>query len=174
MSTALVMPSSHLILWHPLLLLSSIFPSLRDFSNEPAIRIRWPKYWNSSFSTGPSNKFSELISLKTDWCDLLAIQGTFRSHFQHHIRRHQFFGALPLQSSSYNHTRPLGRPQSRLSGHVSQSSISAFNTRSRFVSFPAKQQSSSDFMAAVTGAVILEPKRKSVTTFTFCLLFTMK
>ena len=84
MSIASVMPSSHLILWCPLLLLPSIFPSNRNFSNESAVRIRWPKYWSFSISISPSNKYSGLISLKMDWFDLLAVQGTLRSLLQHH------------------------------------------------------------------------------------------
>ena len=83
MSTASVMPSSHLILWCPLLLLPSIFPSIKDFS-ESAVCIRWPKYWSFSFSINPSNQYSGLISLKIDWFDLLAVQGTLRSLFQYH------------------------------------------------------------------------------------------
>ena len=76
MSIALVMSSGHLILWSPLLLLPSIFPSIRHFSNESAVHIRWPKYWLFSFSISPSNGYSGLISLKIDWFDLLAVQGT--------------------------------------------------------------------------------------------------
>ena len=76
MSIALVMPSSHLILWHPLL--PSVFPGIRDFSNELPVGIRWPKYWSFSFSISPSSEYSELISLKIGWFDL-AVQGTFRS-----------------------------------------------------------------------------------------------
>ena len=84
MFIASVIPSSHLILWCPFLLLPSIFPSIRDFSNDPAVHIRWPKYWSFSFSISPSNEYSELISFKIDWFDLLAIQGTLRSLLQHH------------------------------------------------------------------------------------------
>ena len=83
MSIALVMPSSHRILCCPLPLLPSIFPSITDFSNELAVHIRWPKYWSFSFSISPSNEYSGLISLKIDWFDLLAIQGTFKSLLQH-------------------------------------------------------------------------------------------
>ena len=82
MSIALVMPSSQFILCYPLLLLPSIFPSIRVFSNELAVCIRWPKYW--SFSISPSNECSWLISFKIDWFDLLAVQGTLKSHLQHH------------------------------------------------------------------------------------------
>ena len=84
LSIASLMPSSHLILWCPLLLLPSVFPSIRDFSNELAVGIRWPKYRSFSFSNCPSNEYSELISLKIDWLDLLAVQGTLRSLLQHH------------------------------------------------------------------------------------------
>ena len=84
MSIELVMPSNHLILCHPLLLLPSPFPSIRVFSNESALRIKWPKYWSFSFSISPSNEYSGLISLRMDWLDLLAVQGTLKSLLQHH------------------------------------------------------------------------------------------
>ena len=84
MSIELVIPSSHLILYLPLLLLPSIFPSIRMFSNESALCIRWPKYWNFSFSINPSNEYSELISFRIDWFNLLVVQGTLKSLFQHH------------------------------------------------------------------------------------------
>jgi len=84
MSTELVMPSNHLILCHPLLLPPSIFPSISIFSNESALRIRWPKYWSFSFNISPSNKYSGLISVRMDWLDLLAVQGTLKSLLQHH------------------------------------------------------------------------------------------
>ena len=78
------MPSSHLILCCPLLLLPSIFPSFRVFSSESALHIRWPKYWSFTFSISPSNEHPGLISLRMDWLDLLAVQGTLKSLFQHH------------------------------------------------------------------------------------------
>ena len=84
MSIKLVMPSSHLILCRPLLLLSPIPPSIRVFSNELALHIRWPKYWSFSFSISPSNEYSGLISFRMDWLDLLDIQGTLNSLLQHH------------------------------------------------------------------------------------------
>ena len=92
-----VMPSNHLILCHPLLLLPSIFPSIRVFSNEPVLHIIWPKYWSFSFSISPSNEYSGLISFRIDWFDLLAVQGTLKSLLQHHnskasiLRRSAFF-----------------------------------------------------------------------------------
>ena len=79
-----VMPSSHLILCRPLFLLSPIPPSIRVFSNESALRVRWPKYWSFSFSISPSKEYPGLISFRTDWLDLLAVQGTFKSLLQHH------------------------------------------------------------------------------------------
>ena len=84
MSIALVKPSNHLILCHPLLLLLSVFPSIRVFSNESALRIRWPKYWSFSFSISPSNEYSGLISFRIHWFDLLAFQGTLKSLLQYH------------------------------------------------------------------------------------------
>ena len=83
MSTESAMPSNHLILCHHLLLPLSIFPSIRVFSNESALCIRWPKYWNFSFSTSLSNEYSGLISFRMDWLDLLAVQGTLKSLLQH-------------------------------------------------------------------------------------------
>ena len=84
MSIESVMPPNHLILCHPLILLPSIFPSIRVFSNESALYIRWPKYWSFSFSISPSNEYSELISFKMDWLDLFEAQGTLKSLLQHH------------------------------------------------------------------------------------------
>ena len=84
MSIELVMSSNHLILRRPLLLLPSIFPSIRVFSNKSVLRSRWPKYWSFSFSISPSNEYSGLISFSIDWCDLLVIQGTLKSFLQHH------------------------------------------------------------------------------------------
>ena len=102
-SIAPVMPSNHLILCCPLLLLPSVFLSIRDFPSELAVSIRWPKYWRFSFSISPSSEYSGLISLKIDWFGL-AVQGTLRSLLSTVVRRHQFFGALAsLQSGSHNH-----------------------------------------------------------------------
>ena len=79
-----LMPSNHFILCHPLFLLPSIFPNIRVFSNESVLCIRWPKYWNFSFSISPSNDYSGLISFRMDWLDLLTVQGTLKSLLQHH------------------------------------------------------------------------------------------
>ena len=84
MSIESVMPSNHLIVYHPLLLLLSVFPSIRVFSNESALCIRWPKYWSVSFNISPSNEHQGLISFRMNWLDLLAVQGTLKSLLQHH------------------------------------------------------------------------------------------
>ena len=91
MSIKSVMPSNHLILCHPLLLLPSIFPSIMLVSNELALRTRWPKFWSFSFSISPSNEQSGLISYRMDWFDLLAVQGTLKSLLQHHSSQASFF-----------------------------------------------------------------------------------
>ena len=96
MSIESVMPSNHLILCRPRLLLPSIFPSIRVFSNESALRIRWPKYWSFSFSISPSNEYSGLISFRMDWLDLLAVQGTLKSLLQNHSSK-----ASILQRSAF-------------------------------------------------------------------------
>ena len=104
MSIESMMPSNHLILCRPLLLLPSIFPSIRVFSNELAFCIRWPKYWGFRFSINPSYEYSGLISFKMDWFDLLAVQGTLKS-LQHPIQKHPFFSTwLSLWSNSQIHT----------------------------------------------------------------------
>ena len=104
MSIKSVMPSNHLILYRPLLLLPSIFASIRVFSNESAHHIRWPKYWSFSFSISPSNEYSGLISFRIDWFDLLAVQGTLRSLLQHHSLKVSVLWRSALWSNSHIHT----------------------------------------------------------------------
>ena len=101
MSIESVMPSNHLILCHPFLLPPSIFPSIRVFSNESVLHIRWPKYWSFSFNISPSNEYSGLISLRMDWLDLLVVQGNLKSLFQHYsskasILQHSAFFVVQL------------------------------------------------------------------------------
>ena len=96
MSAESVMPSNHLILCHPLLLLPSIFPRIRVFSSESALRIWWPRYWSFSFGISPSNEYSELISLRMDWLNLLEVQGSLKSLLQHHSSK-----ASILQCSAF-------------------------------------------------------------------------
>ena len=169
MFTALVMPSSHLILWCPLLLLPSIFPSIRDFSSESSVCIRWPKYWSFSFSISPSSEYSGLISLKIEWFDLLTVQGTFRSLLQHHslkvsiLQHSAFFTVLTIivtagKTIALTMQTCVGRVISLL-----------FNTLSRFVTtFLLRSNHLLISWLQSPSTVILEPKkRKSVTTFTF-------
>ena len=96
MSIESMMPLNHLILCRPFLLLPSIFPSIRVFSNESVLHTRWPKYWNFSFSISPSNEYSGLISFRTDWFDLLVVQGILKSLLQHHCSK-----ASILQCSAF-------------------------------------------------------------------------
>ena len=105
MSIESVMLSNHLILCHPLLLLPSIFPSIRVFSNDSILHIRWPKYWSFSFSISPSNEYSGLISFRMDWLDLLAVLGSLKSLLQHHsskasILQHSAFFIVRLSHPS--------------------------------------------------------------------------
>ena len=93
MSIELMMSSNHIIFCCPLHLLPSVFPSIRVFSNESNLRMRWPKYWSFSFSISPSNEYSGLISFRMGWLDLSAVQGTLKSLLQHHSSNHQFFSA---------------------------------------------------------------------------------
>ena len=108
MSIESVMPSNYLILCHPLLLLPSIFPSIRVFSNESALRIRWPKYWSFSFSISPSNEHPGLISFRMGWLDLLAVQGTFETLLQHHSSKASilWFSAFFIVQLSHPYMTP--------------------------------------------------------------------
>ena len=109
MSIESVMPSNHLILCRPLLLLPSIFPSIRVFSNESALRIRWPKYWSFSFNISPTNEYPGLITFRMDWLDLLAVQRTLKSLLQHHssktsiLQRSAFFLYGPTPTSIHDY-----------------------------------------------------------------------
>ena len=105
MSIESVMPSSHLILCQPRLLLPLIPPSIRVFSNESTLHMWWPKYWNFSFSINPSNEHPGLISFRMDWLDLLAVQGTLKSLLQHHSSN-----ASILRPSAFSHTWPQDKP----------------------------------------------------------------
>ena len=167
MSIESVMPSNHLILCHPLLLLPSIFPSTRVFSNESVLHIRWPKYWSFNFSISPSNEYSGLISFRMDWLDLLAVQGTLESLLQHHsskpsiLRRSAFFVVQlshPYMTTGKNKTLTrwtfVGKVMSLL-----------FNTLSRLIiTFLPRSKCLLISWLQSPSAVILESKKiKSVT-----------
>ena len=110
MSIQSVMPSNHLILCHPFLLLPSIFPSIKVYSNESVLCIWWPKYWSFSFNISPANEYSELISFRIDWLDLLAVQGTLKSLLQHHSSKASIFWCSALRSNSHIYTWLLEKP----------------------------------------------------------------
>jgi len=167
MSLASVMPSSHLILWHPLLLLPSIFHSIRDFSNEFAVGIRWPKYW--SFSISPSSEYSGLISLKIDWFDLPVVQGTFRSLLYHSSKAsilwHSAFFMVQLSQLCMTTGKTIALTTQIFVGRVMSL---LFNTLFRFViTFLPRSNCFLISWLQSPSTVILEPKRKSVTTSNF-------
>ena len=154
-----VMPSSHLILCRPLLLLPSIPSSIRVFSNESTLRIRWPKYWNFSFSISPSNEHPGLISFRMDWLDLLAVQGTLKSLLQHHSSKASIFQCSTFFTVQLSHpymttgkTRALtrwtfvGKVMSLLFNMLSRSIIT-FLPRSKHLNFMAAFTICSDFGA---------------------------
>ena len=135
MSIELVMPSNHLILCCPFLLLLSIFPSIKVFSNALALHIRWPKYWSFSFSISPSNEYSGLISFRIDWLDLLAVQGTLKSLLQHHsskasILQHSAFFVVQLSHPGMTTGNTIALTIRTFVGKVLSL---LFNTLSRFV-----------------------------------------
>jgi len=135
MSIESVMPSNHLILCHPLLLLPSIFPSIRVFSSESAVHIRWPKYWSFSLNISPSNEHSGLISFRMDWFDLLAVQGTLKSLLQHHslkasILWHSAFFTVQLSHLYMTTGKTIALTIQTFVGKVMSL---VFNTLSRFV-----------------------------------------
>ena len=134
MSIESVMPSNHIILCCPLLLLPSIFPSIRVFSNELTLHIMWPKYWSFSFNISPSNKYSVLISLRLTGLFSLLCKGLSRAFSSITVQRHQFFGAPPaLQSSSHNHVTTGKTIALTIWTFVSRAMSLLFNTLSKFV-----------------------------------------
>ena len=112
MSIELVMPSNHLILYCPIFLLPSVFPSIRVFSNESVLRIRWPEYWSFSFIISPSNEYSGLISFRMDWLDLLAVQGTLKSLLEHHSSKASVLQHSALFIVQFSHPYMTTRNQS--------------------------------------------------------------
>ena len=165
------MPSSHLILCRPLLLLPSIFPSIRVFSNESALHIRWPKYWSFSFNISPSNEHSRLISFRMDWLDLLAVQGILKSLLQHHsskasILRHSACFIVQLSHPYMTTGKAIALTRWNF---VGKAMSLLFNMLSRLVIGFSKEQASFNFMAAITICSDLEPKKlKSDTVSTVC------
>jgi len=161
------MPSHHLILCHPLLLLPSIFPNIRVFSNESALHIRWPKYWSFSFSISLSSEHSGLISFRTDWLDLLAVQGTLKSLLQHHSSK-----ASILRGSAFLIVQ-LSHPYMTTGKTIALSTRTfvdiviflLFNMLSRLVTtfLPRCKRVLISWLHS-TSAVILEPRKMKSTT----------
>ena len=165
MSIVLMMPSNHLILCHSLLLLPSVFPSIRIFSKESVLHIRWPKYWSFSFSISPSNEYSALISLRIDWLDLPAIQGTLKGLLQHHsskasiLRRSAFFIvhlSQPYMTTGKTITLAIW-------AFVSKVMSLLFNILSRFVIvFLPRSKCLLISWLQSPSSVILQPKKKKI------------
>ena len=167
----MVMPSNRLVLCRPLLLLPSIFPSIRVFSNESACHIRWPKYWSVIFTISPSNEYSGLISFRIDWFDLLAVQGTLKSLFQHHSSKasifwHSAFFIVQLSYPYMTTGKTIALTRRTFVGKVMSL---LFNMLSRFVTafLPRSKRLSISWLQSPS-AVIWEPKKmKSVTVSIF-------
>ena len=161
MSIELVMPSNHLILCHPLLL-PSILPSIRVFSSESALRIRWPKYWSFSFSVSLSNEYSGLISFRIDWFDLFAIQGTLKSLLQHYnlkasILRHSAFFIVQLSHSYMTTGKTIALT---IQTFICKVMSLLYNTLSRFViAFLPRNKRLLILWLQSQATVILEPKK---------------
>ena len=162
MSIELVMPSNHLIFYRPLLLLPSVFPSIRVFSNESALRIRWPKYWSFSFNISPSNEYSRLISFRIDWFILFAVQGTLKSLLQYYSSK-----ASILQCSAFFMVK-LSHPYMTTGENIALTTWTfvgkvlslLFNMLSRLViTFLPRSKSLTISWLQSPSAVILEPKK---------------
>ena len=167
MSIESVMPSNHLILCRPLLFLPSIFPSIREFSNESVLRIRWPRYWSFSFSISPFNEYSGLISFQMDWLDLLAVQGTLKSLLYHHsskasILRHSAFFIVQLSHPYMSTGKTIALTRWTFVGKI-------INTLSRLViTFLPTSKHLLISRLQSPSAVILEPQKiKSLIVFIF-------
>ena len=172
-----VMPSNHLILCRPLLLLPSIFPSIRVFSNELVLRIRWPKYWSFSFSNSPSNEYSGLISFRIDRFELLTVQGALKSLLHHHsskasILQHSAFFMVQLSDLYMTTGKTIALTPWNFVGKVMSL---LFNMLSRFViAFHPRSKRLLISWLQSPSTVILEPKKiKSVTVSTFTLSVMM-
>ena len=162
MSIESVMPSHHLILCCPLLLLPSIFPSIRVFSNESVLHIRWPNYWNFSFSSSPPNKYSGLISFRIDWFDLLAVQGILKSLLQHHNSKASVLWHPDFFMVQLSHPYMTTRKNIALTRWIFVSKVTSllFNMLSRlFIAFIPRNKCLLLSWLQSPSAVILEPKK---------------
>ena len=175
MFTASLIPSSHLNLWYSLVL-PLIFPSIRDFSNESAVCIRWPKYWSFNFNISPSNEYSRLISYKTDWFDLLGVQGTLRSLLQHHSLKASILWCSALFTVQLSQPYVTTGKTIALTIWTFVDGVMSlpFNILSRFViAFLPRSNRLLISLLQSPSTVILEPKkRKSVNASTFSQSYT--
>ena len=172
------MPSNHLILCRPLLLLPSIFPSIRVFSNESGLCIRWPEYWSFNFNTNPSNEHSGLISFRMDWLDLLAVQGTLKSLLQHHSSKASIFWNSAFFIVELSHpymttgkTIPLTRQT-----FVEKVMFLLFNMQSRLVItfLPRSKHLLISWLQSPSMVILEPPKIKSDTVSTVSPSICMK
>ena len=178
MSSESMMPSNHLMLCHPILLLPSIFSSIRVFSSESILRIRWPKYWSFSFSINPSNEYSGLISFRIDWFDLLAVQGTVKSFLQQRSVKASILWRLAFFMVQLSHPYMTTGKTIALNRQTFIHKLTSLllNMLSRFViAFLLRRKHLLASWLQSPSAVILEPKkRKPATVSIFPHLFAMK
>ena len=172
------MPSSHLILGHSLLLLPPIPPSIRVFSNESTLHMRWPKYWSFSLTISPSNEYPGLVSFRTDWLDLLAVQGTLKSLLQHHsskasILQHSAFFTVQLSHPYMTTGKTIALTRQTFVGKVM---FLLFNMLSRLVItfLPRSKRLLISWLQSPSAVVLEPPKIKSATVSTVSHLFAMK
>ena len=178
MSIELVMPSNNCILCHPLLLPPSTFPSIRGFSNESVLCIRWPKYWSFSFSISPSKEYSGLISFRMDWLHLLAVQGTLKSLLKHHSSKASVLQCIAFFMAKLSHLYMTNGKTIALTRQTFYGKVMSlfFNMLSRlYITFLPKSKHLLISGLQSPSAVILEPpKIKSLTISLFPHLFVMK
>ena len=172
------MPSNHLIFCRPLLLLPSIFPSIRVFSNESVLCIRWPKYWTFSFSISPSNEYSGLISFRMDWLDFLVVQGTLKSLLQHHSSKAPILQLSAFFIVQLSHPFMTTGKTIALSGWTFVGKVMSllFNMLSRFVIafLPKNKHVLISWLQSPSALILEPPKIKSVTVSIVSPSFAMK
>ena len=172
------MPLNDLILCHPLVLLPSIFPSIRVFSNESALHIRWPKYWSFSFNISPSNEYPGLISFRMDWLDLLAVQGTLKSLLQHHHSKASILQCSAFFIIQLSHPYTTTGKIIALTRQTSVGKVMSllFNKLSRLVItfLPRNKRLLISWLQSPSAVILEPPKIKSATVSTVSHLFAMK
>ena len=171
MSIESVMPSNHLILCHPLLLLPSIFPSIRVFSSESVLHVRWPKYWSFSFSISASSEYSRLISFRIDWFDLLAVQGALRNLLQHHSSKASILQCSAFFMVQLSHPYMITGKAIALTRRTFVGKVMSlfFNMLSRLIiTFLPRSKHLLVSWLQSPSAVIMEPKKISLSLFPLC------